>query len=221
MNELMALHEYRRVSYDGALCTIRKLIPSGQIPGTKGEWLGVEWDDPKRGKHDGTYKDRQYFQCRSSHSTVASFIRPTRSSDRERTVLEAVRFKYETDISSRQEVVIISGKVAEEIGFDKIAREQSVLSDLRIVLLDQLVVSGIAPRGSSEDAVKKSQAELAQTCPNIIELDLGYNPIERWLDVEQICIALPKLRVLKLKCVLKIKSLISTNVFAVLCVSIP
>lgn len=29
-----------------------------------GIWLGVEWDDPQRGKHDGSYEGTQYFKCR-------------------------------------------------------------------------------------------------------------------------------------------------------------
>lgn len=35
----------------------------GEIEGTKGEWLGIEWDDPTRGKHDGLFQDTRYFNC--------------------------------------------------------------------------------------------------------------------------------------------------------------
>lgn len=34
------------------------------VPYFSGIWLGVEWDDPQRGKHDGTYEGTQYFKCR-------------------------------------------------------------------------------------------------------------------------------------------------------------
>lgn len=34
----------------------------GQVAGTKGEWLGIEWDDPTRGKHDGTHQGVRYFE---------------------------------------------------------------------------------------------------------------------------------------------------------------
>jgi dynactin complex subunit len=27
-------------------------------------WYGVEWDDPTRGKHDGLYKQKRYFQAK-------------------------------------------------------------------------------------------------------------------------------------------------------------
>lgn len=29
-----------------------------------GLWLGVEWDNPERGKHNGTHEGVQYFTCR-------------------------------------------------------------------------------------------------------------------------------------------------------------
>jgi dynactin complex subunit len=35
----------------------------GPVHGTTGTWLGVEWDDPQRGKHDGTKEGVRYFTC--------------------------------------------------------------------------------------------------------------------------------------------------------------
>lgn len=34
----------------------------GQVDGTDGEWLGVEWDREGRGKHDGAHKGTTYFE---------------------------------------------------------------------------------------------------------------------------------------------------------------
>jgi dynactin complex subunit len=36
----------------------------GPVDGTTGLWLGVEWDDPARGKHDGIKDGKRYFDCR-------------------------------------------------------------------------------------------------------------------------------------------------------------
>lgn len=52
----------QRLSFDGALCTVRYI---GEVAGTSGVWLGVEWDDGARGKHDGHHKGVRYFSCRS------------------------------------------------------------------------------------------------------------------------------------------------------------
>ena len=52
----------QRRSFDGNLCTIRYV---GEVAGTSGEWLGIEWDDPTRGKHSGEHKGVRYFTCTS------------------------------------------------------------------------------------------------------------------------------------------------------------
>src|ERR1700722_18540327 len=39
-----------RLNLSGHLGTIKYI---GEVYNTQGNWLGVEWDDPKRGKHDG------------------------------------------------------------------------------------------------------------------------------------------------------------------------
>lgn len=52
-----------RRSYNGQRCTIRFV---GPLEGTTGEWLGIEWDDPTRGKHSGEHKGAQYFVCMKS-----------------------------------------------------------------------------------------------------------------------------------------------------------
>lgn len=58
-----AYHEGQRLSYDGHLCTVRYI---GKVRGTKGEWLGVEWDDAKRGKHAGVHGGENYFDCKNT-----------------------------------------------------------------------------------------------------------------------------------------------------------
>ncbi|KAL3231575.1 hypothetical protein MRX96_023287 [Rhipicephalus microplus] len=60
-----------RVSCDGHYGVVRYC---GPVVDTKGTWLGIEWDDPYRGKHNGCHKDVQYFITRSE--TGGSFIRP-------------------------------------------------------------------------------------------------------------------------------------------------
>lgn len=50
----------QRRSYNGDLCTVRYV---GKVEGTTGDWLGVEWDDPTRGKHSGEHNGVRYFKC--------------------------------------------------------------------------------------------------------------------------------------------------------------
>lgn len=49
-----------RLSYSGHLGTIRFV---GPVENTSGIWLGIEWDDPRRGKHDGVKDGKRYFSC--------------------------------------------------------------------------------------------------------------------------------------------------------------
>ena len=51
-----------RVAVDGERATVRFI---GEVPGTEGVWYGVEWDNPARGKHDGTSNGQRFFSCRS------------------------------------------------------------------------------------------------------------------------------------------------------------
>ncbi|XP_042542157.1 tubulin-specific chaperone E isoform X3 [Dipodomys spectabilis] len=65
----------RRVEVNGERATVRF---SGVVPPVAGLWLGVEWDNPERGKHDGSHEGTVYFKCR--YPTGGSFIRPNKQS---------------------------------------------------------------------------------------------------------------------------------------------
>ena len=49
-----------RIAHGGHIGTVKFVGPA---EGTRGDWLGVEWDDPQRGKHDGVKDGRRYFSC--------------------------------------------------------------------------------------------------------------------------------------------------------------
>ncbi|KER28093.1 hypothetical protein T265_05005 [Opisthorchis viverrini] len=65
----------RRVVHDEHFGTIHYV---GELPGSAGFWLGVDWDNPSRGRHDGTYRGVQYFH--TSTVTSGSFVRPEKVS---------------------------------------------------------------------------------------------------------------------------------------------
>ncbi|KAH0553213.1 hypothetical protein GP486_006613, partial [Trichoglossum hirsutum] len=60
-NDSRKFHVGQRVSFkDGnQSCTVRYI---GTVEGTKGDWLGVEWDDASKGKHNGVHDGKRYFQ---------------------------------------------------------------------------------------------------------------------------------------------------------------
>uniref|UniRef100_A0A914C636 CAP-Gly domain-containing protein n=1 Tax=Acrobeloides nanus TaxID=290746 RepID=A0A914C636_9BILA len=51
-----------------------KLKYIGTVQGYNGEWIGIDWDDPMRGKHNGTVNGVKYFEARCP--TSGSFVRP-------------------------------------------------------------------------------------------------------------------------------------------------
>ena len=50
---------------------------NGIIPLKKGIWIGVVWEDPARGKNDGTLDGHRYFDV-ADGSTGGSFMRPAK-----------------------------------------------------------------------------------------------------------------------------------------------
>lgn len=66
----------------------------GPVAGTEGTWIGVEFDKPGRGKHDGSHNGTRYFTCSSEEGNSASFVRPAKIK-RGITLLEALNTKYQ------------------------------------------------------------------------------------------------------------------------------
>jgi hypothetical protein len=60
-----------RVSVDGNLAFVRYF---GGVDGQEGQWVGLDWDEEARGKHDGTHAGTQYFQCKRGKYS-GSFLR--------------------------------------------------------------------------------------------------------------------------------------------------
>lgn len=213
----------KRLSYASQLCTLRY---HGPVTDTSGPWLGVEWDDPTRGKHNGAHNSHQYFTCLHPSPTCASFVRPTRKADPPRSFVEALKSKYASDDpdggeeegledpdveivfdlqkrgdgvgrKARREVKF-SGKVAEEVGFDKIRRQLAQLSELRIIILDGLCMW--RPEARGERWMAEGQAsDVREACPKALELDLSRNLFEEWREVAGICEQLENLGSLRVE----------------------
>uniref|UniRef100_A0A4W4DT25 Tubulin-specific chaperone E n=1 Tax=Electrophorus electricus TaxID=8005 RepID=A0A4W4DT25_ELEEL len=105
----------RRLTCEGERATVRYV---GPVPPTTGSWLGVEWDNPERGKHDGSHEGVRYFTCR--HPSGGSFVRAKKTSfgvD----YLTAVKQHYEAglDEATGNEVTIAT-KTVKMVGFESI-----------------------------------------------------------------------------------------------------
>lgn len=102
--------------------------------------------------------------------------------------------------TARGKAIEISGKVVEEVGFDKIRKQLAELQELRIVLLDGLRVVGVLASYNQVQVLHSEEAQkIEETCPKITELDLSRSLLSRWRDVWDICNQLKHLKKLKLK----------------------
>jgi tubulin-specific chaperone E len=96
-------------------------------------------------------------------------------------------------------LIEISGKVVEEVGFEKIRKQLAELQELRIVLLDGFRISGLLAYDQGPGMRQEELRRLGQTCLKIVELDLSRNLFQHWIEIHDICKSLKQLKSLKLK----------------------
>ncbi|KAJ3787316.1 hypothetical protein GGU10DRAFT_374062 [Lentinula aff. detonsa] len=185
-----------RISYSGHLGTVKFV---GNVENTTGIWLGIEWDDPDRGKHDGVKDGKRYFSCRIPNA--GSFIRPSVQVIRGVSFLQALKAKYVEDLygsTSQEKVTLGSSNGAievEAVNLDKIRNKLANLGRIREVSLENEFVSRVDEPGS-----------IRETCPNVHGLDLSSSLLSTWNVVADIAIELPVLQRLALKFVFSLMS---------------
>lgn len=132
----------KRITLDGFRGTIKYIGPLKQTDAT---WLGVEWDDPSRGKHSGVYKDDTLFDCRPG---AGSFLKLSKAKfESTRSFAEAIRAKYyETQSGSEEEVATVVGisRPIQSVGFDKIRVRYSDVSKVTELYLANLGVESLS-----------------------------------------------------------------------------
>nr|XP_058944024.1 tubulin-specific chaperone E-like [Pocillopora verrucosa] len=162
----------------------------GEVPPTSGEWYGIEWDDPDRGKHDGTHEGVKYFECR--HPKSGSFVRPKKV-DFGISIIDALKEQYGLggDGINPEDMYVISGKnkkkPVEMVGADSIQEKQSNYKELTVVSLRGMEVSG-----------PDKESEFYTIAPLVSEFDLSGTLISSWSDVALITKNLHQLQTIHL-----------------------
>lgn len=129
--------------------------------------------------------------------TAASFVRPTRPAESPQSFIPALRNKYASEYTQQDgrrlhAEIIFFGKVAEEVGFDKIQRKQARLDELKIAILDDMLIGSARGEGEEEGIITK-------TCPKVHQLDLSRNLFNHLGPVLDVCRELPLLQSLTIK----------------------
>ncbi|XP_075826303.1 tubulin-specific chaperone E isoform X2 [Microtus pennsylvanicus] len=206
----------RRIEVNGEFATVRFC---GAVPPVAGLWLGVEWDNPERGKHDGSHEGTMYFKCR--HPTGGSFVRPNKVNfgvD----FLTALKKRYVledgSDDDGKSSSLKVGSKQVQTVGFDSITKKQSenklqfpsdsptpagTFSNLKILVLNKMGVTWAevlrcAPSWPvlEELYLKSNSISISERPANVLQkmrlLDLSSNP---GIDENQLCLIayLPRL----------------------------
>ncbi|KAJ8950146.1 hypothetical protein NQ314_007999 [Rhamnusium bicolor] len=149
-----------RIECCGHFGTIKYI---GPVEGHPGVWLGIDWDDVERGKHNGTVNGIHYFQ--TQHPKSGSFLRKEK--------VNFAKIKEQQLLMFQQS---INAPFLELVGFDKITDKQSNFHSLEIVNVRLQNVSNTG-----------APYELNSLCPNIREIDISKNLISSWKEIFNIC----------------------------------
>lgn len=91
----------------------------GPVDGHEGiTWVGVEWHDPSRGKHDGSIGGKRYFTCSNrSAATPASFVRINKVSPGT-SLVEALVLRYTNQLAEGSGGASAPGSAGAAAGHD-------------------------------------------------------------------------------------------------------
>ena len=153
----------------------------GTVDGTKGDWIGIDWDDSNRGKHDGTHNGKKYFSTKTE--TSGSFVRITKISTGV-TFEKSIEDRYGGSAEADPEVLEnirrdINAPFLQLVGFDKVNETQSNYDKLKTISVRNMGVY------SSGDALESFAVTV---------LDIAENLFDSWDTVSKMTKQLKKLK---------------------------
>ncbi|EGG20422.1 tubulin binding cofactor E [Cavenderia fasciculata] len=155
----------------------------GDVDGFAGMWYGIEWDDPTRGKHKGTIKQRTYFGCTGGGS--GSFMKIEKLVGGTN-LIHALLRKFGHKIDNYDDLYVLSNldnKVPIElIGMEKIRERQQHLNGLVSINACDLKISTFNPTPA-----------ILNTLTCLEELNLSHNLLSNWKDIPDLLKQIPTL----------------------------
>lgn len=167
----------RIITIDGQLGTVKYV---GQLPsdiwGSNVTALGVEWDQPERGKNNGTLEGISYFE--TEVEGAGSFIKANNKKiTKERyDFIEALIRQYSGTTIDYQGTIMFGTKVAESYGFEKLNEIQSDFNNLTSISLEKKY---ICTSFHSSDRINR----IFNSLDNVTNLDLSYNLFNNLNDI--------------------------------------
>ncbi|RKP18939.1 RNI-like protein [Rozella allomycis CSF55] len=168
------------------------ILFQGNLENVEGTWLGIEWDDLERGKHNGEHKGVKYFNPKVAN--CGSFVKMNdkfiNNANFGTSFLAALSEKYSaSDEIYDQGLIAFGGSniMVETVGFKKIEN--------KITRLESLEEIGISDYSISEI---DNPEEIQEKLQSVREIDLSKNLIASWNEVLNLH-CLSKLDTLRLK----------------------
>ena len=163
----------KRVEYQDEIGTVKYSGPlkhGTAKQDTNQIWLGIQWDNPERGRHNGVVEGYEYFRCDDEFNSgsllkldkanfgvsiydgihARYFNNPTQSSTsaKHEIQVDSKGISVEFDEEAYFETVKKFKKKVEFIGFDKIWAKINDLKNIRELSLPRCKISDIGPDGS-------------------------------------------------------------------------
>jgi len=150
-------------------------------------WVGIEWDKPSRGKHDGSYGGIRYFT--TCHPSAGSFLRPQKCNFGVSFMTALVnRYCGPSAATKLSEISLFAQNSESEVGSvstDDIEQRKSHLSKLSTASLHGMFVHD----GGSDGGIAPYVARFT-------DLDLSMNLLTEWSEIAVIINQMPQLKVL-------------------------
>lgn len=172
---------WERRIYDDAACSVKYI-------GTVAPWgnqlaIGVEWDDPSRGKNSGEIDGVKYFDCKVDGA--GSFIKASRKYKPSTDFGECFYNKYLTN-PQFEEIHLSKSKQVETYDVDSIFEYQSAIENLIAIGLDGCRVSSMNSTINFHSFV------------NLTKLDLSYNLLASFGEIVNSSAEFPQLKTIRL-----------------------
>lgn len=173
----------------GCRGTVRYVGPVVTSKDPTATWVGVEWDDPSRGKHDGAVERQgtvtRYFSCAEG---AGSFVKPSKL-DCGTSFVEALGARYVTMDAPLEAPDQVLAYANTKRGATKKIEMKGELKVRAVQQLHQGHVESVALRASRISTLGDGSLGL----DNLAHVDLQCNLLGSWATVCEIVAALPRI----------------------------
>lgn len=176
---------------DGFVATVRYIGPVASAKRAKENWVGVEWDDPHRGKHDGSVISRttneivRHFSLEVPSLTGGSFLKLSKIDTGVELNLKLIQSRYvgeDAPLVAPNNLLPFTARTSsgrdkpiEFLGEMKV-RQYQQLGDLDDISLRSMGISRVSKIGEGRE-------ELTSTFQHVRELDVSGNLFSDWQDI--------------------------------------